>query len=85
MKTQHTALASPALHQPGTKEKSTKPGRKKKATAQDERLQDEADHARQPVVQNSPSDSVRVNEDEQHKAVNRGGATSDITPDDKPA
>jgi hypothetical protein len=82
MKTQHTTPGSPTSHKSETKEKSAKPGRKKKTTAQEERLQEEAEHARQPVVQNTPPENVRVNEDEQRKAVNRGGATSDITPED---
>jgi hypothetical protein len=82
MKTQHTTPPSPTSQKPGTTEKPAKPGRKKKATAQEERLQEEAEHARQPTVQNSPSDNVRVNEDEQRKAVNREDITSDITPED---
>ena len=82
MKTHHTTPASPGSHKPETTEKSAKPGRKKKTTAQEERLQEEAEHARQPVVQNTPPDNVRVNEDEQRKAVNRGGAMSDVTPED---
>jgi hypothetical protein len=83
MKTQHTSPASSASHKPETKEKHAKPGRKKKTTAQEERLQEEAEHARQPVVQNSPPDTGRVNEDEQRKAVNRGNASSDTTPEDE--
>lgn len=82
MKTQHTTPVSPTPPKPEPKEKAAKAGRKKKTTAQDERLQEEAEHARQPVVQNTPPDTVRVNEDEQRKAVNRGGNTSDIAPED---
>ena len=82
MKTQHTTPTSPISEKPGTKEKPTKPGRKKKATAQEERLQEEAEHAQQPTVQNSSPDNVRVNEDEQRKPVNHRDAASDITPED---
>jgi hypothetical protein len=74
MKTQHPTPATPASRKPGTTEKPAKPGRKKKTTAQEERLQEEAEHARQPTVQNGTPDNVRVNEDEQRKAVNHGNS-----------